>query len=653
MTPNPSMRRLFSAALMLAAAAFCFGDARADGDQGLMGKVGSLFEDVPRLLDLVGEKALDVIGPGLGFGEVEESGGFSVRREFEEAYPVSPGAVISIGNEFGAGEVRVSTWDNQVVRVAAAISVAAETSALATEIAEGVEIRVTPPQNGGAPSTDKLAEVRTVLPDLRDGQGKPSIEVNYVVTIPRNVGITVRNDFGDTLLTGIGGAVAVDSRYGAVSLSNCSGSVHVRSRGEFPVQAQGLRQGGTFDLHYARAEFADIAGTLQVKNFWGSVALRGLGAESNVDVSCESGPVYLQLTENVAPDLEATVLFGGIESDIELSRATHGNVTIARSPSMESRQQIVLRTTFAPILIQTAGQGQLAAASGVPGDYQPFKEVAAQTYTLPEQATIAVRAVAGDIRITGIDDTQTRVTTTKFVRVQSQANVRAALQALDAAIQTTDTGLTLTTAVKDNMAALGCTSYKIDILIECPRTVSLDVQAGNGHTAIDGIGGNVVARQEAGSVAVEHVKGLLDLANQKGDIDVAECAGPVTATAYFGHIAMKDVYGKMTTKCVEGKTVIEAPHAEIEANNSGGDVRIISFDGIGGNYSVTAEQGNISILLPPETDATLTATAVFGVVRSSIPLTGNKKKDFEEFTKPGTGPYRVTLKTRQGDILLD
>ncbi|HUW62212.1 MAG TPA: DUF4097 family beta strand repeat-containing protein [Candidatus Bathyarchaeia archaeon] len=652
MTPHPKSRLRIPAALILAAAAFLPGDARADGDQGIMDRVGSLFEDVPRLLDLVGEKALDVIGPGLGFGDVEESGGFNVRREFEEAYPVSPGAVISIGNEFGAGEVRVSTWDNQVVRIAAAISVAAETSTLATEIAEGVEIRVTPPQNG-APSADKLAEVRTVLPDLRDGQGKPSIEVNYVVTIPRNVGITVRNDFGDTLLTGIGGAVAVDSRYGAVSLRNCSGSVHVRSRGEFPVQAQGLRQGGTFDLHYARAEFADIAGVLQIKNFWGSVALRGLGVESDTEVSCESGPVYLQLTENVVPDLEATVLFGSIESDLDLTRAAHGNVTIARSPSMESRQQIVLRTTFAPILIQAAGQGQLPAASGVLPDYQPFKEVASQTYTLPEQATITVRAVAGDIRITGVDDTQTHLTTTKFVRVQSQANVRAALQALDAAILTTDTGLTLTTAVKDNMAALGCTSYKIDILIECPRTVSLDVQAANGHTAIDGIGGNVVARQEAGSVAVEHVKGLLDLANQKGDIQVAECAGPVTATAYFGHVTMKNVYGKMTTTCIEGKTVIEAPHAEIEATNSGGDVRIISFDGISGNYTVTAEQGNISILLPPETDATLTATAEFGVVRSSIPLTGNKKKDFEEFTKPGTGPYRVTLKTRHGDILLD
>jgi hypothetical protein len=381
--------------------------------------------------------------------------------------------------------------------------------------------------------------------------------------------------------------------------------------------------------------------------------LRGLAAESNVDVSCESGPIYLQLTENVAPDLEATVLFGSIESDIGLSRATHGNVAIARSPSMESRQQIVLRTTFAPIVIQTPGQGQLPAAPGAAGDYKPFKEVASQTHVLPEDATIAVRAIAGDVRITGTDTEQTRVTTSKFVRVQNQANVRAALQALDAAIQATDAGLSVATAVKDNMAALGCTSYKIDILIECPRTVGLDVQAGNGHTAIDGIGGNVLARQEAGSLAVEHVKGLLDLANQKGDIAVSECAGPVTASAYFGHIAMKDVYGKMTTTCVEGKTVIEAPHAEIEATNSGGDVRIISFDGIGGNYTVTAEQGNISILLPPETDATLTATAESGVIRTSIPMTGNKKKDFEEFTKPGTGPYRITLRTRQGDILLD
>jgi len=651
MKPNSCLQTKICTALLLAAFAVTSPEATAETDHGILERVGSLFADVPRWLDLFGEKAQDLIGPGLGFGE-PENGGQKARREFEEAYPVNAGAVVSISNEFGAGEIRVATWDNQVVRVAAAILVTAESAALAEEIAQAVEIKVTPP-GSSPPRAESLAEIRTVLPDLRNGQGKPSIQVNYAVTVPRNVGITVRNDFGDTMLAGIGGPVAVDSRYGAVSLRNCSGEVHVRSRGEFPVQAQDLKKGGTFDLHYARAEFAGIEGFLHVKNFWGSVALRGLNPESNVDVTSESGPVYLQLTEDVAPDLEATVLFGEIESDIELSRAAHGNVTIARSPSIESQQHIALQATFAPILIQAHDGSPMAQSAAVAGARQPFKEVSSETLEIPESSAVTVRAVAGDIHVKGADELKTQITTTKFVRVNSEANVRAALQALDVKIEPTGAGVTLTTAVTDNMAALGCTTHRIDILIECPRTVALDIQAAAGHTAVEGTGGTVVVRQETGSVAAEHVKGRLELANQKGDIDVTECAGPVNATAYFGNIAMKNIYGKMTTTCIEGKTIIETPHAEIEAKNSGGDVRINSFEAIAGNYNVTAEQGNIAILLPPEPAATLSATAEFGVIRSAIPLTGNKKKDYEEFSKPGTGPHRITLKTRHGDILID
>jgi hypothetical protein len=99
--------------------------------------------------------------------------------------------------------------------------------------------------------------------------------------------------------------------------------------------------------------------------------------------------------------------------------------------------------------------------------------------------------------------------------------------------------------------------------------------------------------------------------------------------------------------------VIETPHGEVVARNTDGDARIISLDAVSGNYDVRTERGSISILIPAGGDASISATAENGAVHSAIPLPGNIRKDFQEFLKVNTGPYRVTLQTKFGDILIN
>jgi DUF4097 and DUF4098 domain-containing protein YvlB len=608
----------------------------------LIDKVGSVFDDVARGLNLVGEKAQDLVGPGLGFGD-SNAGGFVSSREFAERHPVGPAARVSVANEFG--EIRVTTWDNQVVQVTAKISVRAESADLANAISQNIEIRVTP--------ADNAVEVRTVLPDTRSEKGKPTIEVNYEVTAPRDASLAAKNDFGDTIIAGIGGAVAVDANFGAVDMRDIGGPVEVRARGEFALEAQELRQGGTFELHRVRANLRKLAGTVKVGNFWGSVTLRDLAPEAEVNVVSESGPITFYVAENPTPNIEATVVFGEIQSELPLSLSSQGDFTVGRNVSGEFKQRVTLRASFANIAIRRPAAEPTDQAAATLAS-QPFKEVTTQTEPVLENSQISIEVIPGDIRVVGTDESEIRVTATKFVRVQSQSNVRAAVQALDVRSTATEGQLKIRTAVTDNMAALGCTSYRVDLDIECPRTITVDIQAQEGHTAIVGLGGNAAVKQAAGSITVEHVKGEVRLLNQKGDVQVTECAGPVEVVGSYGAINLKDVYGKMTTTCTQGKTVIESPHAEIAlARNTGGDIRILSLDGVAGNYDVHTDQGNISILLPPETDASITATAENGAVHSAIPLTGSIRKDLQEFVRNSAGPFRVTLQTKNGDIAIN
>jgi DUF4097 and DUF4098 domain-containing protein YvlB len=611
------------------------------GESGIMNKMGDLFDDVARGLTLFGEKAQDLIGPGLGFGD-GKTGGFTSTRDFKETFPVTEAAMVSINNEFG--EIRVTASDNHVVEVAARISVRAESADLAAQLCKNVDVHVT---NG-----DKHLEIRTVIPDTRAETGKPAIEVKYEVIIPRNAALAAQNYFGDTLVVGVNGPLSVDGRFGAVGLRDIGGPVNVRSRGEFAVQATGLKQGGTFELHQSRAEFSGIAGDLTVSNFQGTILLQGLEPETEIEAISESGPIYLRLPRDAEPNITATSLFGDIQSDLPLTLSSQGNLTTARSQNLDAKQKITLQSTFSNINVQYLDL-ETAAKPSIAAPTQPFNDIVTQKDAVPEDTLLKITAMAGDVTVTGIDENNISVKATKLVRVQAPSNARAALQALNVRVERIDKTYTVKTALADTMAALGCSLYRVDLEIECPRTVAIEIEAQLGHTRVGGTGGAVNVRQAEGAISTEHIKGSLDLNNQKGDIEVVSCAGPVVAVASYGNLTLNDIFGKMTATCVQGKTVIEAPHAEIYARSTEGDIKILSLDAVAANYDVLAQKGNISILLPPATDATLSATAENGVVHSSIPLAGSVEKDLQKFIKTNTGPFHVTLQTKNGDIILN
>lgn len=637
---KPLVKVCFFPAIILAAAAANGPFAGAAESSSFIERVGSVFDDVARGLTFFGEKAQDLIGPGLGFGE-GDSGGFTAERQYQENYPAGKGVLVDVANEFG--QIRVSVWDNPVVQVTAKMRVRAESTKLADEIIQNIAVQ--------AATEENRVMVRTSVPDTRGHAGKPAFEINYEIVVPRDANVIVRNDFGDTFVAGLGGTLAVDTRYGAIDLQDLAGPVSVRSRGEFGVNAQNLQQGGVFELHGARATFGRIMGKLEVSNFQGSVELRELTAETDVDVASESGPVSLFLGQSDAPDLVATTLFGDIVSDASLSRSVQGHFSVARSQNIESRQRISLRATFANIAIYYQQPAALQANAVM--DSQPFKDMETRAEAVTEATSVTVDAIAGDVRIIGVDENVVSITANKVVRVQSQSNARAALQALNLAIGKGENLLAIKTAVTDNMAALGCVSYRIDLEIKVPRAVAVSVNAQQGETSVRDTGGNSVVRQASGTVLVEHAKGVLDLINQKGSIEVTSCAGPVEATTSYGDIKLVDIYGTMKTNCIQGKTIIEAPHAEVYARGQNGDIRVLSMETVAGNYDIATQDGGISILIPENTDASISVRTENGSVKSNLRLPGSVDKNVQEFMSTNTGPFRVTLQAKNGDVVIN
>lgn len=638
--------RLKPAWVAVCAVVLLGGGAQCDDD--LFGNVGEVFDAIGRGLSVVGGRAGSLIGadPGIeDVGTADFTGLVVDRRHFEQRYPVHPGASVSISSEFG--KIQVEAWDNPVVEVRGETVVGAETADMAERILEAIDTHVDASENS--------VSVRTILPDTRY-LGKVALEVNYTVMAPKDIALVCENTLGDISVRGIDGAVSVKAVFGVVDLRDIGSPVRVWSRGEFPVRAQGLRAGGAFALRGSRAEFRDISGSLTVTNYSGTVRISELGSDADVDVTSHSGPIFLELAAGAPPALEVSVLFGTIDSDIRLRETSRGRLTIARTDSPDATRRVALSATFDDVIIRSAAL-EADPRANVLGETKSVKRVLDEDMALGEGVDLVVDAMVGDVRIEGIDEDHIYVTATHTLRLRPDATTRDAeksMDALDVRLELLGDRLLVRTSARDDITEHGCIAYRADLVIRCPRTTSVKVQARNGYTELLGTGAAVTIEQMQGVVAVEHAKGELDITNHQGEVRVTNSAGPVKISAAYGPATVTNVFGYVSVSCEEGKTVIDGAQAGILVRNRGGDVRIIAMSGVGGDYDVLAEQGNVSIVLPPSADVSLLATATNGIVRSAIPMTGGIEKDRQTFqARLNDGRYRVSLEARGGNVLVD
>ncbi len=609
----------------------------------------SVLDTVSRWLKSLGDKTEEWIKPRVDnleeLGGADWSGLATSARDFQENYPVRPNVTVSVKSEFG--EVRVDTWDNPIVRVRAEISVGAEKVEIADELVDAFSIDVE--------DTPERIEVSTQYPDMRD-RGKVRHEVNYALTVPAGASVLCTNKFGDTVIHDTTGMVGVDSQFGQVDLRNLSGSVSVRALGECSLYAEGLRQGGTFELRDAQAEFVNAAGQLNVNNFMGSVTLRELAPTCDIDVRSDSGPVNVYLPENRKPSVTVTTLYGSIQSDVAIDRYTQGPLSFANVVNMESSQNLSIRATFNDVFLHQEGL-KPSPTPPVQNSGEYITRGVEESADVPGDTQVQIRATLGDVRIEGVDSDRLEIKATKVVRVQIPDNAEKAIEALALSVEALDGKLLVTTAARDNMEALGCTHYRVDLEIKCPRTAAIDLHAESGITSVAGMGAGVEVEQQKGSVAVEHCKrddGPFEIINESGDVSVSDCQGPVNLTSRQGTVKTANVYGKQTIVAEQGKVLVDTPKGEVTVRGRGGDANILALDGVLGEYNVHVEKGNLELVIPETADATLWVTAKNGIVDSSVPLTATMERNLIQGTGPlNGGQYRVELNVDGGNIYIN
>jgi hypothetical protein len=621
--------------------AFCFLLFAAGASAQIIDRIQSGIEDLARGMDYVGERAGEMIGSGISLSQ-GTAAPFVVQRVFDEQYSMGPAPMILLSNEFG--EIRVNSWNERLVRVNATIITGADSRETAEQISQLIEISATQ-------GMDYL-ECKTRLPEIKGGS-QVSMVVNYQIMVPQDAGLVVDSFFGDVHINGLGGALVANVQYGGLELSQISGTVRARVLGEFQVNASGLKQGGTFNLQNASGEFSEFQGDLYVQHFRGAVTFKRSAPQSSIHLSSDSGKAHFILPPNANPDLNATLSYGKLESELDVVRVLRGQQLLARHPNMEADQSIVINAAFSDIAISVEGKAAEAATPG-PDAFKAFTDTLSDHLPLSEDNSMVIHAMPGNIHIEGVDDTEISFSATRIVWTPSAAAGMDALEALNMETTRQDGVITLKTSALQDMATFSSGPYRVDLHIQAPRNLPIVINAAEGVTTVENIGAGVTLEQQKGEVIIDRAAGALNVVNNSGSVTIKQSDGPARVSARYGVVTLEQVRGDMQIQTQEGRTYIDAPGGGVHVRSTRGDVRLLSLEPVNGAYDILVEDGNLNVFIDPSSDAAISVKAAGGRVKSALPLSGTLERDTQAFFgRINQGIFEIRLESSNGDILLN
>jgi DUF4097 and DUF4098 domain-containing protein YvlB len=216
----------------------------------------------------------------------------------DQTVNVAKGVKLDVNNF--AGDVIVKVWDRDAVRVEATHS-----------DRESIDIK----------PGDQVLSIRS-----RSTRGGPPRSLDYTLTIPKWMAISVSGTYADVTMDGVGGDVTVDTTRGDIKVTGGSGFVSLKSvQGEITLE----KAKGRVEVRAVNEgiHLADISADVSAESTNGSILLDRIDS-SNVDLYTVNG----------------NISYDGAIKDKGLYRLTTHNGLIAMPVAERANAIVTLRT---------------------------------------------------------------------------------------------------------------------------------------------------------------------------------------------------------------------------------------------------------------------------------------------------------------------
>jgi len=233
-------------------------------------------------------------------------------KTYTKSYPVNSSDRVKLDNSFG--EMKISTWSRNEIKVDVSITVKANTDEYAQNLLDAISI-----EDGKSGSE---VFFKTHIEHKNNGekreQRNTSFKINYTVYLPANATLDANNDFGPMSITDFDGAVSLTSKFGSLTAGKLSQPKKIRV--EFGKATIESINGGSIDIRFSKAQISHLSGDIDADlEQSGGVKL---GIDNNLksmNMKVNFSKVYLDVEKNLSASYTIKSSFGSFHNDTEFS----------------------------------------------------------------------------------------------------------------------------------------------------------------------------------------------------------------------------------------------------------------------------------------------------------------------------------------------
>jgi hypothetical protein len=280
-------------------------------------------------------------------------------RIVKESFQTKSNPTVEVESKFGA--VHISAGSGNTVTAVVKITARESSEAAAKKLAEAARVEI-------KGSGDHVT-VRAGLPDKMKGDEDRGVEIEVTVTLPAGSKLELESKFGAVDITGVKGAVTMETGFGEVTIKECAnldltssfgevslggitGSMAIESKmGE--IRAYDV-PGGKIKSSYGEIDVTRPSGPMDITSSMGEITVKGCRGGT---ITSSYGEVTLVMDKSFSGRIEAESSFGDIDSDFDLQskdkKKSYGPTSQKKIGSVGSgSDKLFVKSSFGDISIK-------------------------------------------------------------------------------------------------------------------------------------------------------------------------------------------------------------------------------------------------------------------------------------------------------------
>ena len=252
------------------------------------------------------------------------------KKTYSKTYAVNSSEKVKFDNRFG--EVKITTWDKNEVKVDITMIGKANTDEVAQEVLDRIKIEDGKNSSG--------VYFKTVLGDDKDWPkgnkyNNTGFTIDYVIYMPANNPLTVENEFGKTFIPDYKGEITIIQKFGQLTAGKLSNTKKVRiefSGGSTIASVNG----GQLDISFSRAEVSRLEGTVKA-NFEhnGGVKLSIDNSLKQLTINNNFNELYIDASKNLSASFNIRTNFSEMDNNSSFSIKEQGDGDERHGPKFD------------------------------------------------------------------------------------------------------------------------------------------------------------------------------------------------------------------------------------------------------------------------------------------------------------------------------